>query len=183
MPASGGMEVALSVEVLSQDEAAPASYPAAPSDLSTAAANIPASIIWQRLEAWIAARWGERNVVWTVQGPGTFATPLRPASIDTVERWDGAWSEVTPPSAPLGIELGEAVYRITATVGSTDAPPEAVLEAYRRLAEYFAQVRTDPASGHTSIQDGDFSFDRPAAWAARAMQYSGAADLLRGYRT
>jgi hypothetical protein len=105
-------------------------------------------------------------------------------TVDSAEKWDGgAWETVTLDPSPLGYDLQIATYRVTATVGSTDAPPEAVLEAYRRLAEYFAQVRTDPASGHTSIQDGDFSFDRPAAWAARAMQYSGAADLLRSYRT
>jgi len=171
------------VEILSEDESAPSSYPAKPSGLSTKADALDKAIIWNRIEDWIRQRWNERTVTWIVEGPGTFEPRLKPATIDTREVWNGdSWESVTLDAAPIGEELNARTYRITATVGSKDTPPETVLEAYRRLAEYTAEANADPARGHTSVSDGDFSFDRPAAYAARALHYSGAADLLRGYR-
>ena len=171
------------VDILSQDEGEPASYPTVADGLSLEAALIEPAIVWRRLEDWITARWGERTVVWTVQGPGTFSPPLGPATITAREVWNGsAWEAVTLEPTPLGEELHARVYKITATVGSTDTPPETVLEAYRRLAAYMAEANADPARGHTSVSDGDFSFSRPASWAARALHLSGAADLLRSFR-
>lgn len=171
------------VEVLSEDEGTPSSWPTTPGDLSTEAAALDPGVIWPRIEAWIAHRWNERQVTWIVAGPGVWSPRLKPATVDTFELWrDGQWESVTLDAAPLGYELEAETYRFIATVGSTDDPPETVLEAYRRLAEYMAQVGADPAAGHTSVTDGDYSFDRPAGWAARALHYSGAADLLRSYR-
>jgi hypothetical protein len=175
--ASGG-EVAMTPEFLSETEGEPASYPALPGTFT-----VTTAVVWRRLENWIRHRWAERTVTWVVQGPGTWEPRLTPATVDTAERWDGsAWQTVTLTPAPLGYELDDHTYRITATVGSTDDPPDAVLEAGKRLAEYLDQAGADPAKGHSSVTDGDYSFDRPASWAARAMHYSGAADLLRGYR-
>lgn len=174
------------VELLSTSEGEPSSYPSLPASVSTDAATaIEAATVWQRLESWIAYRWQERTATWIVQGPGVWAAPLRPYSVDTSEVWNDttqAWESVTLDAAPVGYELDAKVYRITATVGDTADPPEAVQEAVRRLTEYLYQVQQDPAPGHTSVTDGDYSFDRSAGWAARAIHYSGAADLLRGYR-
>jgi hypothetical protein len=69
-------------------------------------------------------------------------------------------------------------------VGGGDVPAP-VLAAFARLAEYSAD--TDERAGATdysvnlggAIQE---SYRRYPSWLARAMQYSGAADLLRPYR-
>lgn len=174
------------VELLREDEGQPDSYPTLPGSVSNdAAAAISAATVWQRIEDWIAHRWNERTVTWIVRGPGCWEPPLQPATVDTTEEWNEsthAWESVTLDDAPVGSELEDATYRITATVGSTETPPELVQEAVRRLAEYLYQVQQDPVPGHTSVTDGDYNFDRSAGWAARAIHNSGAADLLRGYR-
>lgn len=168
-------------EILRLTEAAPATWPTQPAGLSLDAAAIDSGVIWSRIEGWIAHRWGERSVEWIIQGPGLWAPRLRPIATPTFERWGGvSWVLTTAQPAPLGYELDGDQYRVTATVGTTDAPPATILEAYRRLAEYYADNTEDV--GRTSITDGDYSFDRSASAMARAMQYSGAADLLRGYR-
>jgi hypothetical protein len=172
------VEVALMVEVLSETEGEPSSYPVLPGSFT-----VSLSAVWKRLEGWIAHRWNERTVEWVVQGAGVWRPRLQPATIDTSEVWDGsAWQTVTLDPAPLGYELDERTYRVTATVGSTDAPPEIVQEAGKRLAEYLDQAGNDAVPGVSSATDGDYSFARPSGWAARAMHYSGAADLLRAYR-
>lgn len=172
------------VDVLREDEDAPASYPSTPtSGLSIEAAVLDPAPIWHRIEQWIAHRWGERTVTWYVQGPGEWVPRLKPASIDTTEVWkDAAWQTVTLEPTPLGYLLDAETYRVTATVGSTETPPAPIQEAYARLAEYVVHVRGDSAAGMTSVTDGDFSFQRSANAAARALQYSGAGDLLRRYR-
>ena len=169
--------------IISETESEPDSYPSAPGDLSDDALGVTTAVVWKRIEDWIRYRWAERQVVWIVEGPGVFVPRLLPATIDTREVWNGeAWETVTLDPAPLGDKLDAKTYRITATVGSTDNPPPTVMEAYTRLAEYTAHAEADPAQGHTRVSDGDYSFDRPATYAARALHYSGAADLLRGYR-
>jgi hypothetical protein len=166
------------VEVLSETEGEPSSYPTLPGTFT-----VTTAVVWKRLESWVRRRWGERTVEWVVAGPGTWTPRLQPATVDTAEAWDGdAWETVTLQPGPLGFELDSRTYRIQATVGSADTPPDVVLEAGRRLAEYLDQAGADPAKGHSSVTDGDYSFNRPAGWAARAMHYSGAADLLRGFR-
>jgi hypothetical protein len=165
-------------EVLSETEGEPSSYPTLPGTFT-----VDLSTVWKRLEGWTAYRWNERTVTWVVQGPGTWEPRLRPATIDTSEVWqDGGWVTTTLDPAPLGYALDSRTYRIVATVGDTAAPPAIVQEAGRRLAEFLDQAGSDPVAGHTSVQDGDYSFDRPSGWAARAIHYSGAGDLLRGYR-
>jgi hypothetical protein len=175
-------------ETLKQDEAVPASYPATPSGLSTAAAALSAPMIWARIEAYISARWTTRAVVWTVAGPGDWEPLLTPATASTVEAWTGtAWAAVTLNPSPLGgYCLNDTTYRITATVGGGTVP-EAAKEAFRRLAEYLAAADDAPVGAtdySTSIGGGAISesFSRAATWVARAMINSGAADLLRQYR-
>lgn len=102
-----------------------------------------------------------------------------------MEKWNGtAWEAVTLDASPLGgYDLKGATYRFTGTVGDTDDPPETVLLAYVRLAEYFALIATEEgAAGLASGADGDYSFQRAPTWAAKAIQLSGAADLLRRWR-
>jgi hypothetical protein len=166
------------VEVLREDEGAPASYPALPGTFT-----VDLATVWKRLEGWIAHRWNERTVEWVVAGPGTWKPRLQPATVDSAEAWDGdTWETVTLKPGPLGYELDSRTYKITATVGSTDTPPDVVIEAAKRLAEFLDEAGADPAKGASSVTDGDYSFTRPAGWAARAIHLSGAGDLLRGYR-
>jgi len=166
------------IDVLSETEGEPSSYPSLPGSFTT-----PAAAVWSRLEGWIRHRWNERTVTWILRGPGTWQPRLKPASIDQAERWDGdTWQTVTMQAGPIGYDLDAATYRVTATVGETGAPPDAVQTAAARLAGFMDQAATDPTPGYSSVSDGDYSFTRPAGWAARAIHLSGAADLLRGFR-
>lgn len=173
-----------------QVEAAPASYPDVPAGLSAPAQALNHDALWQRIESWIAHRWGEREVVWTVEvenGDDEWIIPLAPVSTGYVEQWrDGAWDEVLFVQGPLGVILpSDGMFRVTATVGSDDEPPEAVQEAFRRLAEYLADEPDRSAASSYSVNMGgaiEESYNRNPAWQARALELSGAADLLRSYR-
>ena len=171
---------------LMQTEGVPASYPATPTGLSLAAAALSAAMIWQRIEAYISTRWTARVVIWTAEGPGDWTPPLTPATFTAWEQWTGtAWAAYTPDASPFGgYGLAcEGPYRFTATVGSGTVP-EAVNEAFRRLAEYMASTIENPGATSEAYSVGpiNVSVSRGATWAARAMSNSGAADLLRPYR-
>jgi hypothetical protein len=174
------------IVVLKRSEATPSSYPAAPSGLSVAAAALDSDMIWARIEAYTAYRWTNREVTWTVEGPGGWAPDLTPATITASEKFiSGAWVTVAlDPEWSGGFYLpGCGPFRFTANVGSGTVPPS-VMEAFRRLAEYMAD---DPGRvGSSSFTDKigplDESVTRTPTWLARAMQYSGAGDLLRPYR-
>lgn len=169
------------VDIIREDEGVPLDYPAMPEGLSDAAKGIEPAVVWQRLESWITHRYGERSVEWITRGCGLFVPRLKPAELVSVEIWNGSgWAQETPALAPEGVLLGDHPYRLTYTVGTATAP-DSVLEAYRRLAEYWAEADTAGA-GLTSVTDGDYSFTRSATATARALQNSGAADLLRRYR-
>ncbi len=63
--------------------------------------------------------------------------------------------------------------------------PAAVKEAYRRLAEYLAdEPDRSGVSSYSANLGGaiEESYQRNSAWVARAMDLSGAADLLRPYK-
>ncbi|QEW18986.1 hypothetical protein LA6_001165 [Marinibacterium anthonyi] len=165
-----------------QTEGIPEAYPASPAGLSAAAAALDAAAIWQRIEGWTAHRFTARSVVWTVEGCGDWLPPLAPAEITLVECWDGTgWEEASAGASHLGglCLPNDGPWRITATVGGGDLPA-AVSGAFRRLAEYSAEIGSS-ADGFTSVDDGGVSYERAATWAARAIQNSGAADLLRPY--
>ncbi len=177
---------------LRQSELVPAAWPSPPADLSTGAAAIEPAVIWLRLESWIAYRFAERDVEWIVSGPGSWSPPLMPATVTDAYDWDGdAWQACTLPAGPLGYELPFGHFKIEATVGGGDVPAP-VMEAYRRLAEYSAEIGVrfnamqdaPGASSYSANIGGDLqeSFTRPSAWAARALHLSGASDLLRPYR-
>lgn len=169
---------------LKEVEAIPASYPAV-TGLSTAAAALDADALWQRVEAYCRVRFTEREVIWTVEGPGLWEAPLSPATISTVGVWEGgAWQAVTLSEGPYGYDLpGDGPYRITANVGAGSVPA-AVSEAFRRLAEYLADKPDRAGASSYSIDFGELkeSYDRTPAWVAKALQLSGAADLLRPYK-
>lgn len=169
-----------------QTEATPATYPAAPSGLSAAAEALDANMIWQRIESYIAWRWTSRAITWIVEGPGDWLPPLTPATISTVEIWENnAWSAVTLDPSPLGgyVLPGCGPYRFTGTVGSGSVPA-AVDQAFRRLAEYMAANAGKAGATSESVTAGSVSLshNRSAEWMARAMQNSGAGDLLRQFR-
>jgi hypothetical protein len=142
---------------------------AAPWRLSAEANNVGPEPIWQRIEDWTRYRWGSRTVVYIAEGTGDWRPPLSPTTISTVEVWqDSAWAAVTLDPSPMSgfVLLGET-YRFTGTVGD----------------EYFAAVAGDLEPGVISSSDGDYSFEKAQpTWKAKAIQLSGAADLLRKYR-
>lgn len=133
-------------------------------------------------------------------GNGEWFPPIAPAVITKVETWDGEWRPITPEASPFGrLCLWGDAHRITATVGADNPPPPMVLKAATRLVNYLAQSvdRDDPDLWATSMRwivdqlkamehGGDSrtqeSYNRPADYIAKALQYSGAADLLRLYR-
>jgi hypothetical protein len=180
----------MTATTIKQTEEIPASYPATPSGLSAAAAALDADMIWQRIEAYIAHRFTEREVTWIVEGPGDWQPPLSPAAIDTVEVWQAdAWEAVTlSPSALGGYVLpGCGPYRFTGTLaGGSPGPavPAVVERAFVLLAEYMAAKKGQAGATSERVTAGSVTVEksRSASWAAEAMQNSGAGDLLRNYR-
>ncbi len=176
---------------IQQTEAIPAAWPSVDPyphrqdeiwEDETETNTVDAGMIWARIEAYTAHRFAARNVVWIVEGSGEWTPPLTPATVSTVEAWaDGnGWQTITPTASPLGGYLfdGFGPYRVSASVGSGTVP-EAVQEAYRRLYEYSKGI-ANQFRGDAAYSGGD---EGPAyAWTAKAMQLSGAADLLRPYR-
>jgi hypothetical protein len=122
--------------------------------------------------------------------------PLKPVTITTIERFNdygcpaappGAWMQQKPRRTPFGVSLqSPAFYRIQGTAGENVPPPDDVLEAYTRLAEYIASVKDDGRVGATSVTDTvpgvTLTVHRPLQSLSRALEYSGAADLLKAYR-
>ena len=174
------------VDLLSENEGEPSNYPAPPMSMSQDALMLDKAALWSRIESWIAHRWGERSVVWIVEGPGVFVPRLKPATIDTTEQWAGdAWVAGSLSPAPVGYKLDEGTFRVTATVGSADTPPPDVFEAFRRYVEYAAdtsEIGIVATSGVRTFGDVSVQSDRPAAWQAKALHNSGAGDLLKRYR-
>lgn len=170
-------------------ESVPA-YPLSGDGLSIEASALPEALVWGRIESYIAWRWAQRDVTWIVEGPGHWPMPLTPAAITTVEIWDGttnAWivdATALEPS-PFGTRfLKRGPYRVTGTAGDDTAPPAIVLEAYRRLAEYFVADPGTAGADREDVNIGGISQNirRDPAWLGSALQNSGAADLLRRFR-
>jgi len=175
-------------DLLQENEATPATYPASPSGLSDPASWIDAEIIWERIEAYTRTRYTAREVVWTVEGGEgeNWTPPLSPIASHTAEKWEsGAWVLTALPDGPVGLCLpSDGVFKVTAQVGD-GTPPKAVTEAFRRLAEYMADDTDRAGVSSYSVNMGGAiqeSYQRNAAHAARALQNSGAADMLRPYR-
>ncbi|MEM1396046.1 MAG: hypothetical protein AAGH38_01175 [Pseudomonadota bacterium] len=165
-------------------------------DLQTATAA------WQRIESYIGHRWNERECTFIAEGPGDWTPPLQPYAASTVEVWDNSeWVATSPAPSPLGGYCLEAIgpYRFVGIAGSTETPPRAVKNAVFQLAEYMSVGDSVPPDQRvlrkfsTDKEEFEFGFfgkglrtaDREhhnPTWVARALQYSGAADLLRPYR-
>jgi hypothetical protein len=165
---------------IKQVEGVPVSYP------TQSPAIELNDVAWQRVEQWIAWRYTSRSVSWTVAGPGEWNPPLAPTTITTVEIWNGTgWDNITPDASPLGgyVLPGHGPYRFTGTVGGGTVPAN-VWEAVKRLAAYLNTKGGKPGARSESVTAGSVSVSssRSPTWMAAAMQNSGAADLLRGYR-
>lgn len=146
-----------------------------------------ATTAWQRVEQWIAWRWDKRDVTWLVEGAGMFKPPLTPWALkeNGVKVWDGSdWQTTDSYCAnPLGINLPGGLYQIEAEAGNDDQAPEAVCEAVRRLRDYMLELEQPGVKSHTETLDKlTVSVSRSERAAARALELSGAADLLRPWR-
>ncbi|MES1934303.1 hypothetical protein T35B1_16941 [Salinisphaera shabanensis T35B1] len=174
------------IDTLRQREGEPdVAYPVP--GLSEAAEALDPAALWHRIEAYIAHRWHPRPVTWVLQGAGEWTPPLTPTTIDSIGRWYGtSFEPVDVYPAPLGYCFEHGTYQVQATVGADEQPPAEVMEAYRRLAEYLADdYDVGTVANHASVGLGNaltMEYDRPNAWQAKALQHSGAADLLRRYR-
>ncbi|RRD41126.1 hypothetical protein EII18_10710 [Comamonadaceae bacterium OH3737_COT-264] len=151
--------------------------------------------IWRRIEQYIAVRWGVRTVQWIIRGPGLFVPPLHPTTITSVERFNNYGSSAAPPGGwvthkpirtPFGVEVPPGYFRLQGSAGHDETPPADVLEAYSRLHDYLSAIKAEGSSGITSHTDAvpgvSRTVHRPAQAMARALEYSGAADILKAYR-
>lgn len=161
-----------------QSEGAPESYPAVEGVTGTALASA-----WQRIEHYIAHRFAARQVVWRLDTEaGEWHPPLGPVAAISAQQSGG--DPYTPETGPMGgyiLPCGQVT--VTATVGAGPVP-EAVSEAVRRLAKYLA-FEDGLSPGVTRFSSGAFnaSIRREDIAPAKALQNSGAADLLRAYRS
>lgn len=175
----------MAIDLLREFEAIPEAYPTVtpwwiveqgPSD-----PDPDADQIWQRIESYVSERWTPREVVWTLQGNSgdQFHPRLTPMASFEAHYWADEWESVALENGPLGLILpSDGYYRITAQVGAGDVPA-AVSEAFKRLHEYTRGIN-DSFKGEAAYADGDGGKIRN--WTGRALQLSGAADVLRPYR-
>lgn len=178
---------------LQQIEAEPLQYPALPEGLSQSAlaaviSDQKVASIWKRIEDHVVHRWTERRVTWIIDGQGDWLPPLTPiAEIITVEKWEvSAWVAVTVEPTPMGglSFPTDCHYRVVATVGGGLAPVN-VTEAFRRMAEYLGGIRGSASelSFTRSVGDVTNRIRNEPDFMGMALQKSGAADLLRHYRS
>jgi hypothetical protein len=176
----------VTVEILELTEAQPETYPETPMQVLSLANSMDLRAVWARLEAYCAHRWTPREVVWIVEGPGCFEPTLAPAEVTAVEVWSGdAWSAVTLAPSPRGGHVlpGVGPYRFTTTVGADNLPPPEVEAAFVRLAEYLSvNLATSTPVPVLEQSVGDVRQSWPEWRPGKALQLSGAADLLRPYR-
>ena len=141
---------------------------------------------WARIEAYTAFRTSARAVEFIVEGSGTWSAPLRPFALGTAQKWNGtAWETVTVAPSPYGYCLDSGTYKINGTAGDDDADvPPLIIEAMRRLAEYLAAEPGKAGVSSDTVTAGSvtISTTRSASWMAKAIDNSGAGDLLRTYR-
>ena len=173
---------------LKETEGTPAAWPVVTAypraaQLDPYEPNVSNAAVWQRIEAWISTRWPAREVVYVVEGTGYWTARLRPFTVTKVEVWvDVGWIESAPHPDPFGdLHLGEDLpYRITGMAGDDSTPPDVVLEAWRRLHGYMVGNASAPLDGLATHSTETHEAAR--GYGARAIQLSGAGDLLRPYR-
>lgn len=169
------------IETVAQFELEPVAYPAITGLTGDALATA-----WQRIERYIVHRFAVRNVTWLVESSGgDWVAPLRPVISLTAGIWTGdGYTPVTLATAPGGWCIPCGRFEIEATVGAGPVPAS-VAAAVKRLADYMAAQSPMPAGARSySATGGQLSeaITADPAAAARALQNSGAADLLRQYR-
>jgi hypothetical protein len=175
---------------IEQNEAAPDSYPTTATYPGSALFN---DVAWARIENYTAWRFSPRTVTWLVEGPGHWKPPLAPAAITEVNVWsvtENAMVSMTLNASPYGgYELPACgPYRFTGTVGDIEGIgvtiPDIVWTAVKRLAAYFSANPGTAGARSERLDAGSISIatTRSESWMAMALQNSGAADLLRGYR-
>lgn len=172
----------IGIEQIHQAEGAPAEWPAV-----IGVTGDMLSVCWQRVEHYISRRFVARPVVWTLTtGGGEWQPPLgklAPAG-DWFQWRAGEWEPVTVKRGPFGFVLPAGTVMLETSVGAGPVPAP-VSEAIRRLAGYLSAEVEGPAGARSySANVGQLaeSWTRDPAAAARALQNSGAADLLRPYR-
>jgi hypothetical protein len=158
--------------------------------------GVDSSVVWRRLESYVSQRWSARDIEFIVEGCGEWTPPITPFDVETIEVWSQGAQEyetVELQASPLGGWFLPATgpYRFSGVAGdsgeSTFAPAE-VMEAFRRLSEYYAAATTDTgtigaSSERVNLAGGlETEIDRNPRWLADAMRNSGAGDLLRKYR-
>lgn len=182
------------IELLKETEDVPADFPDVPAAVAdTLGYNEDLSGIWRRIEAYVRVRWTPRNVVWIVSGEGDWEPPLGPVNSMTVEVWQAnAWAAASPDPSPTGgYCLDGETYRFSASVGGGTVPPE-VPQAFARLAlycthdvdhpEHLSAISVTAATYDGGAATHEHGYTRPTGWVAKALQLSGAADLLRTWR-
>lgn len=172
------------ISEITQFEAAPAEYPAVDGVTGDLLATC-----WQRIEHFISRRWGVRSVVWTLTSDGgEWKPPLGPLiAVSEAFRWcDGAWQPCTIKRGPFGLLLPPGHIQIDASVGTVSLTlPASVEKAVERLASYLEAESAVPAGARSyraTVGQLSESISADPAQAAKALQNSGAADLLRPYR-
>lgn len=169
------------IETIAQFENPPEAYPA----ISGLTGETLATV-WQRIEHYTAYRFSPRTVTWLLESCGAeWVAPLRPVASITARRWTGdGYVAVTLAAAPGGWKVPAGRYEIEAVVGAGPVPA-AVATAAKRLADYLTADTLLPAGLRSySANVGQLSetVSGDPATQARALQNSGAADLLRPYR-
>lgn len=151
-----------------------------------------ARVAWQRIESWVAYRWSVRAAEFIVEGPGEWVPNVRPFTPSSIEQWiENTWVSTVVAPSPLGGYCLEAVgpYRFIGQLGTDTPPPPVVKEAVWRLSKYLEAIEATPADERSltrhKVDLGSalvVEREQAANWMARAIQLSGAADLLRPYR-
>ena len=197
------------VELRKETEATPASYPSVSGgSLSMFASAVEQGLVWERIESYIRTRYSQRLVSWVIEAceGQDWTPPLGPVVSFTAEKWEsGAWVATVLVDGPVGLCIpSDGTFKVTAQVGAGPAPL-AVNEAFARLAKYVSAIRRTPgeqfgmrktalnsyedrppmrslAQDFAKVEQFDGSAEYHTNWPAKALQLSGAADLLRPYR-
>jgi len=195
-------------ELRKETEATPETFADTSGYVSLFGGMVAEGIIWERIESYIRTRYSQRLVTWKIEAQEgeDWIPPLGPVVTFTAEKWEsGAWVATVLPDGPLGICIpSDGTFRIMAQVGKGPVPA-GVGEAFARLAKYVSAIQRTPgerfamrkvsqngydvrpesqtlAQDQARVEAVDGSAEFATNWPAKAIQLSGAADLLRPYR-
>jgi len=148
------------------------------------------AVFWRRIEDYLGRRYAARAVTFFVEGPGEWTPPIEPVSGLSVEVFDaGGWASVEPEATAFGgfVLPATGPYRIAGTAGDDSEPPQLVKSAVAALAGYAAAADSNAPRGASaySMSVGGVIEERvrrDPAFLAKAIDYSGAGDMLRHLR-